>query len=204
MNRTAISEDIRESLKLVPVSWLLHNSLRGSISFEQWFALTRQLRHERRTAVSEIPLEFRTQSSDLANYEAQQAPLAYIGLAPFDAALDGIELPQRVFGLRLIASLISALLILYAARLLLTTLEVERAFRLAALACIFESQMLWASVAHVENDWLSIPLSMLFFALLGRVVSQNRTRQILAFSAVLAAGLLTKAYFLALFRYGSR
>jgi hypothetical protein len=55
--------------------------------------------------------------------------------------------------------------------------------------------MLWASVAHVGNDAFAIPLTVLFMATLGRVVKLDRG--LVALSLVLAAGLLTKAYFLA-------
>lgn len=197
MNRTAIPEDIRESLQLVPVSWLLHNALPRSISFEEWFQLTPEQRRARLSALKNFPPSLETQDSGLLNYEAQQAPLAYLLIAPLEAALSRVELPARVLYLRFFVSVASALLLYFAANLLLTALGLEGAFRWAALACIFETQMLWASVAHVSNDWLSIPLSVLFLALLALTIQEPKTNRVLSCAGALAAGLLTKAYFLA-------
>ncbi len=197
MNRTTLPADIRDSLKLVPVSWLLHNALPGSISFEDWFQLSSQQRRDRRIALRKLSPALATQSSDVLNYEAQQAPLAYLLVAPLDAAFSRAPLPERVLYLRFFVSIVSALLLYAASSLLLTALNVEGAFRWAALACIFESQMLWASIAHVSNDWLSIPLGTLFLALLVPATQHGKTKHLLACAGVLAAGLLTKAYFLA-------
>lgn len=196
VNRTAFSREVRESLRLVPVSWLLRNALPDSISFEEWFRLSAEERRARLTAVAGLSPALQREPSDLLNYEAQQAPLAYLVLAPLDAALR-VELRGRVLALRLVVAVASAVTLLGAASLLLSALCVSGPFRLGALACIFECQMLWASIAHVGNDWLAIPLSTLFFALIIMTVRDTKPKYILGLAGVLAAGLLTKAYFLA-------
>jgi hypothetical protein len=99
--------------------------------------------------------------------------------------------------LRLCLAIASTGLLFYAARRLVGALGLHGAFRVAALACIFESQMLWASIAHVGNDWLAAPLSALFLAVLATAVQVQDAHYVVALGAVLAAGLLTKAYFLA-------
>lgn len=197
VKRSFVSQEIRQSLKLLPVSWILHNALPESISFEQWFRLSRSERDARLTRIRELTTPFEGEASDLANYEAQQAPLAYVVLAPFAAALERVELRSRVLLLRLLVSTASAGLLLFAANLSLEALGVAHWFRLAALACIFESQMLWASIAHIGNDWLAIPLSTLFLALLVRAVRGDERKYLLLSAAALVAGLWTKAYFLA-------
>ena len=93
VNRTTVSEEIRESLRLVPVSWILHNALQGSISFEDWFRLSPDERRERDARVSALSVKLGTRPSDLLNYEAQQAPLAYMLLAPINMALARVGLP---------------------------------------------------------------------------------------------------------------
>lgn len=197
VNRTAVSQEIRESLRLLPVSWLLHNALPGSISFQDWFRLSAPERRARWDALNRLAPVLRTQPSDLLNYEAQQAPLAYFLLVPIDSAASRLELCQRIFVLRLFVAITSALFLLVAANLLLRAFAVDGPFRIAALACIFESQMLWASIAHVDNDWLAIPLSACFLALLVLAARDSRPRYLLLLAALLTAGLLTKAYFLA-------
>jgi hypothetical protein len=198
LKRTYVSEEIRESLRLVPVSWILHNALEGSISFEDWFRLSPEERRLRRAKTAELPVTLGARPSDLLNYEAQQAPLAYLLLAPINAALTPVDLPRRVLWLRVVVAAVSSIGLLAAASLLLDTFGIQGVFRLAALACIFESQMLWASIAHIGNDWLAIPLATLFFALLAKVVRESKANYVFGLAAVLAAGLLTKAYFLAM------
>ncbi len=195
--QTRISSEIRESLTLAPVSRILHRSLPRSISFEDWFRLTPLERQERTRALKQLSHPARNNPSDILNYEAQQAPLAYLLLAPIDAAASGLSLPHRILLLRFILAIASTLFLFIAANVLFDVLRLEGAFRLAALACIFESQMLWASVAHVGNDWLAIPLALAFFASLALVVRGSRPKYVLALAGILAAGLLTKAYFLA-------
>ena len=56
--------------------------------------------------------------------------------------------------------------------------------------------MLYATIAHVANDWLAIGLSALFLAALAKFVRKPDRRSGLATASWLAAGLLTKAYFL--------
>jgi hypothetical protein len=197
MARTSVSQEIRESLRLLPVSWILHNALPGSISFEEWFRLTDAERRARLTAVGELSPELRRESSELMNYEAQQAPFAYILMAPINAVALRLDLRRRVLVLRLFVAIASALFLFFAADLLLGALGVGGFFRSTALACIFESQMLWASAAHIGNDWLAIPLGTLFIGLLVLAARDGRRKYVLLSAAVLALGLLTKAYFLA-------
>jgi hypothetical protein len=197
VQRTPVSREVRESLHLIPLSWLLHNALPGSISFEEWFHLTPAERQARLSALHGLPHALQREPSDLLNYEAQQAPLAYLLLAPMDAAISRVPLRLRVLVLRLFLAIISSVFLFLAANLLLRALGVNGVFRIAALACIFESQMLWASIAHVGNDWLAIPLSAIFIALLALTAGKSRPKYVLGLAAGMAAGLLTKAYFLA-------
>jgi len=69
-------------------------------------------------------------------------------------------------------------------------------FRNAAVFLVLSSQMLYASNAHIANDWLAIPLVGFLFLAAINFVERPGLRTTLAFSLVLAAGLLTKAYFL--------
>jgi hypothetical protein len=197
VQRTPVSREIRESLRLVPVSWLLHNALPGSISFEEWFQLSAAERNARLTAVARLPEALQSQPSSLLNYEAQQAPLAYVLLLPLDAAISHVPLRPRLFTLRLVTAILSSVFLFFAVNLLLRALCVNGPFRIAALACIFESQMLWASTAHVGNDCLAIPLSTWFLAFVAVTAKESRAKYVLVLAAVLAASLLTKAYFLA-------
>jgi hypothetical protein len=197
LNSTRISSEIRESLTLVPVGPILHRSLFRSIAFADWFRLTSQKREVRRKALFKLPSRLEVEPSELANYEAQQAPLAYVLLLPLNAVASSLPLPPRVLVLRVCIAVSSTLLLFLAANQLATALGVERPFRLLALTCMFESQMFWASIAHVGNDWLSIPLATALLAFVALGSRHHKQRDLMIAGLLLAAGLLTKAYFLA-------
>jgi len=108
------------------------------------------------------------------NYEAHQPPLAYLLLAPLDGALARLPLTLRVLVLRLFCGVGSVLLLFAGASALCRALQVPEPFATAALFGIFCSEMFYATSAHGAP---------------GR-------RTALAVGAWLAAGLLTKAYFL--------
>jgi hypothetical protein len=57
--------------------------------------------------------------------------------------------------------------------------------------------MTWATVAHVGNDWLAVPLAVWFLVSLIEYDECPAVSRIVACASVLSLGLLTKAYFLA-------
>jgi hypothetical protein len=197
LNSTRISLEIRQSLILVPVGPILHRSLPKSISFTDWFQLSHEQRKARKEALLTLSPRSDSEASELANYEAQQAPLAYLLLLPVNAGASSLALPRRILVLRVCSAAVSALLLFLAGNLLAIVLGLEKPFRLFALSCIFASQMLWASIAHVGNDWLSIPLATALLAYAALVACNHKHRDAIIAGLLLAAGLLTKAYFLA-------
>jgi hypothetical protein len=58
--------------------------------------------------------------------------------------------------------------------------------------------MTWATLAHVGNDWLAVPIAVWTLVALNRYDASPSLRTVAATAVILAAGLLTKAYFLAL------
>jgi hypothetical protein len=102
-----------------------------------------------------------------------------------------------VLVLRLFAALSAALLLFFGATSLCRVLEVPEPFATATLFTIFCSEMLYATIAHVANDWLAVGLSVFFLAALAGFVKKPDRRAALSTASWLTAGLLTKAYFLA-------
>jgi len=135
-------------------------------------------------------------NSSRPNYEAHHPPLAYILLALVDWVVSKAPITVRVLVLRLFAAVISTVLLYVGAAALCRALEIPERFANAALFTIFCSEMLYATIAHVANDWLAVGLSALFLAALAEFVRKPDRRSGLAAAAWLAAGLLTKAYFL--------
>jgi hypothetical protein len=197
MNRTSISQEIRESLNAVPVSRLLSQVVPGSLSFEEWSKLSEAQKLARRSRLQLLTIAMGARSDTIVNYEAQQAPLAYFVCAPFDWLLSALALPARIFCLRLLGTIAATASIFFAVWQLSNALAVTGVFRTACLAVIFETQMLWASVAHVGNDWFAIPLTVWLLAQLIATAYNSNSKNVLILSVLFAAGLLAKAYFLA-------
>jgi len=197
LQRAWLSQEIRESLAIAPLSRLLSQTLPDAVSFEQWAGFSIADKERRRAELKRIPRSARTEPSDFLNYEAQQAPLAYLLYVPFDWLLSGLVLPERILLLRLVGGVASCLLIYFALTRLLDLLGMSSGLRLAVLACVFESQMLWASVAHVGNDVAAIPLTVWFLTWLALTAQQTSNRNMLVLAVIFALGLIAKAYFLA-------
>ncbi len=195
LGKTRLQADIRESLTLTPVSPILERSLPKSFSFAEWFGMSREERLARRRALSGLPAD--TGPSDLNNYEAQQAPLAYVLLAPLDGMIGSRSIEQRILVLRLIIGICCTLLIFAATVRLASALGIGERFGVLALLCIFETQMLWAAVAHVSNDWLAVPLATAFLACLAAAARRRKPSDLIVAGILLGLGLVTKAYFLA-------
>lgn len=197
LHRTTVSVEIQKSMLLTPLSWLLSPAIPGSISFEQWFDLSKAEQVRREQELAGLPRELRRRPSDLMNYEAQQAPLAYAVLAPLDQTAWRQPLRREILWLRLFASGCATILLYISLAAFVKRLGLRDVFAFAVIACVFESQMLWASVAHVGNDWLAIPLTLLFLTSLARTAARNGAGTVLLLAIVFSAGLLAKAYFLA-------
>jgi hypothetical protein len=143
-----------------------------------------------RRQLQEIPTELRHQPGSFLNYEGLQSPAAYLLMAAPERLLSRIPIPARVVILRFLFAAVSSLLLLAGAERLFRVLQIPDPYADAALFCMLSCQMLWATIAHVGNDWLAVTLSVwLLLALVS-----HRTASA---AAILAAGLLTKAYFLA-------
>jgi hypothetical protein len=194
LGRTLLPEDVIASFRLAPVSHVVARVIPEATSYETWFALP-QAERERRRRDLEL-LSPRPQITSRTNYEAHHPPLAYLLLAPLDWCLSKFPLPVRVLILRLVCAVCSVVLLFMGASALWRTLELPEPFATTALFTVFCSEMLYATTAHVANDWLAVGVSALFLAELAAFVNQPGRRSALRAAAWLAAGLLTKAYFL--------
>jgi hypothetical protein len=199
LGHTMAPRDVFESLRLAPMSEVVYRRLRGGIpeatSYTAWFLLRETEKKDRRLNLDLL----RPAGPDSIgpNYEAQQAPLAYILLAPLDRLLSSLPLTRRVLLLRLFVAISSTVLLFFGAARLCRELNVPEPFTTLVLFTTFSSEMLYATTAHVANDWLAVPLAAWVFAAWAAYVKKPDLRSALAASAWLAAGLVTKAYFLA-------
>lgn len=147
--------------------------------------------------LSRIDPSLRWQASDYVNYEAQQAPLAYAILALPERAFATIPLSSRVLVLRMVAGTLGALLLVAGAERLSRQLHIGDSQRGIAVFCALSSQMIWAALAHVTNEWLAVPLTIWLLVTVLRYHECPDPRRVALASVVLSAGLLTRAYFIA-------
>jgi hypothetical protein len=189
--RSVLSQEVQDSLALVPVAAGVKKNLGGGITFGEYFRLPPARRTELREQLEALDPRLGFQPSAAPNYEAQQAPLAYLLLSPFDALWSGVPLPRRILRLRLVCAIASVLLTLAGIFRLGGVLAMPPPFVSAAAFVVLCSQMFYATTSHVSNDWLAVPL---FCLLLAEAIARRPVR----FALLLAAAVLVKAYFLAL------
>jgi hypothetical protein len=194
LGRTFIPNDVSRSFQFAPVSYIVQRWTPQATSYDAWFALTQAEKEERRNELNLLPAK--PENSSRPNYEAHHPPLAYIVLALLDWLMSKAPITVRVLTLRLFAAVSSTVLLYLGATALCRTLQMSERSTNAALFTIFCSEMLYATVAHVANDWLAVGLSALFLASLASFVTRPDQRSALRTALWLAAGLLTKAYFL--------
>jgi hypothetical protein len=195
LGKTAFPADVNASFRFAPASYLMHSWLPEITSYEDWFRLPAAERAHRRAELD--ALRPSSGVSARLDYEAHQAPLAYLPLALIDWLLRGSPITFRILVLRLFAAIASALLLFFGASALCRELAVPPTVADAVLFSIFCSQMLYAATAHIGNDWLAVPVAAWCFASLAACRNRPSMRQVLFAAAWLGAGLLTKAYFLA-------
>jgi hypothetical protein len=195
LGRTLIPTDVSQSFQFAPVSYIVHGWIPQATTFDAWFLLPQAEKERRRSELDLLRPD--PENSPRTNYEAHHPPLAYIVLALLDWPMSNAPITVRVLVLRLFAAVFSTVLLYFGATALCRALQMPERSVNAALFTIFCSEMLYATIAHVANDWLAVGLSALFLASLASFAARPDRRSALSAASWLAAGLLTKAYFLA-------
>ncbi|MBZ5580287.1 MAG: hypothetical protein LAP40_27330 [Acidobacteriia bacterium] len=196
--RTArLSDEVGTSLMFAPASPVVRQNIPQVTTYSQYFEWPAPRRLEAQRRLSEIPIPARWRLSPFPNYEAQHPPLAYLLLAAPERLLAALPLPLRVASLRVMAAVFGALLLFAGAVRLFTQFRIPASYQACALFCVFSCQMTWATLAHVGNDWLAVPLAIWTLVALNAYAARPSVRGGAGAAAVLAAGLLTKAYCLA-------
>jgi hypothetical protein len=195
LGRTLIPNDVYRSFRFAPFSYIVKKGIPGATSFDAWFSLTQSEKERRRNELGRLRPE--PAISARPNYEAHHPPLAYLVLALLDRPMANAPITVRVLVLRLFAAVFSIVLLYLGTTALCRALQMPEQWTNATLYTIFCSEMLYATIAHVANDWLAVGLSALFLASLAAFVRRPGRRSALSTASWLGAGLLTKSYFLA-------
>lgn len=197
---TALSLEINRSLGLLPMSYIMIRGvhLQGVRTFAQYFALDSATRHSLYAEARSIPTDLRLSESAqyYTNYEVHHAPLAYLLMAIPDTLLSHVPLPERVWSVRLFASMICVMLMFRGCWALGFEAGLDERFTAILVFLIFSCQMFWATVAHIANDWLAVPMAVWLVVCALRYSRRPAMRSAAWFGVVLGLGLLSKAYFL--------
>jgi hypothetical protein len=194
------SRTVSESRRLTPGAWIIRDTSKGILSYEEYFSLPSQEQNARRARLESLPVEWSREEADPVAplYEAQQPPLYYWILAPFYWLTAGLGVPAIVWVLRSITVLTASTAIPLAFS------AGRRVFRDDALALgvalvVASFPELFIVIGHVGNEGLSVTVGALFVLLALKMEQGTPSpRSGLWFGIVLGAALLTKAYFLAL------
>ena len=194
---TRLSREVESSLYLAPASHVVKQNLPQVMTFSEYFELPAGRRTEMRMALDGLPKHLREKQGEISNYEAHQAPLAYLFIAVIEATLSDHTLPHRVLCMRIIFALLGLWILWHAMFALAELLGLDAVFQTLFVFVVLSSQMMTATLSHVANDYLSVPLASV---LLARIIAYHCTptlRNALTASLTLIGGLWAKAYFLA-------
>jgi hypothetical protein len=197
LGRSELSSEVVASLGLAPGSYIVQRNLPSVRTYEAFQALPVERQRELRSALASLPVGQSSLAERVNNYEAHHPPLAYVLLAPVEWGTRTLPLVDRVLWLRLAASWAATLGTAAGVRWLIALCGGRASTALFVLFCLFSTQMFWATVAHISNDWLAVALGTALLAGTIRIAARPGFPAGLWLGLLLGAGLLTKAYFLA-------
>jgi hypothetical protein len=194
IGKTALSRELWNSLDDLPVSHYIQPYLeRPSNSFEEYFRLTAEQRAGLRRGADSMDRAARHQDSPRINYEAKQAPLTYLLLAPIEAMLARTALSTRVLVLRLVLSFVTIPLLWIGARRLAACLDVRGPLEGVFLLVVFSCQMLYAETCRVGNDALAAPWLVWFLLAAIEAFRAPGWKRTVQAAVLMGAGLLMKS-----------
>lgn len=197
-SRAVLSDEVQQSILLAPASPGIKLRHPEVMSFGDFHRLPLSEQRRLRRALEDLSPELQYRSTTgIVNYEAQQAPLTYLLLAVPDRLLSGLPLMQRVLLLRLLIALLTVFITARGILRLGEVVQVPEPYLLAGLVFVLLTQSFLATVCRISNDWLAVALTPWVFVDAIALLRAPSTRVALRLGALLAAGLLSKAYFLA-------
>jgi hypothetical protein len=196
LGKAPVSDEVSASLNIAPGSPSVKANLPQVTTYEDYFRMPPAERLLIRARLERLPRGYAASTG--LNYEAQQAPLAYLLLASADRLWSGLSLPARIWRLRLLCGVFASTATAVFLFLLARRLRLPRRLEGPLVFTVLSSQMFYATTAHVSNDWLAVPLFVALFERLAAIVESPTVRNAVLLAVAIAAGLLAKAYFLAL------
>ena len=195
LGKTPLSGQVWTSLHLAPASRAVKDNLPWAIAFDEYFRMPQFQRERMRLELEGLSL---SGSSNSLNYEAHQPPLAYLLLATADNFWSSASLPTRVWRLRLLCAVFASVGTIFFLSRLARRLGMSRLDEQSLLFVVLSLQMFYATTAHISNDWLAVPVMVALFERLLAAQERPTSYNMVTLAGLFAAGLLTKAYLLAL------
>ncbi|MCC7342916.1 MAG: glycosyltransferase family 39 protein [Bryobacterales bacterium] len=194
-SQTSVSGEIAASFFLLPLAPHLPSYVGAGVSHAEYWKLPQEERKRREQALHALRLDLPPLPQVRAeNYQAQHPPLAYWLLVTLDRAMGFVDLPSRVFALRMVLVAIASLCL---PLLWVLCRRVFASQELTVPACLVLAVMpnFAIYVARVSNDGLAVALMALAMVVFA---SQTPLRH-WALTSAMAAGVaavasLSKAY----------
>jgi hypothetical protein len=191
------SIEVSRSLQDLPLPFQPGGRIRTELTHDQYWALSPEARAARETALRQMPAAAAWEIGGAGLYEAQQAPLYYVLMAPVYNAFRHTSLAARLLAIRIATVIIASLLIplVYA-----NSKELFGSNRIALLITCLAASLpgLLMDVSRAGNESLAVVLGAAMTLITLRMIRRGaRMRDWLILGLILGAGLLTKAYFLA-------
>jgi hypothetical protein len=115
ISTTLVSREIQTSLHLLPLPWTLqkHRYANPILTHGAFWRLDAQQREHLQRQFRQIPREWAGEpaTEPIRNYEAQQPPLYYVLFSLPLRGMGSLELPSRVWLLRVLSILVASLLV---------------------------------------------------------------------------------------------
>ena len=196
-SRSHISEELQQSFALTPMPWTFRRQS-PFLSHDGYWKLSSEERAHRQNQLRMLSAELSRQEAPNAAfiYEAQQPPLYYGLLAMPLRVLQDSPLPNRILWLRWISILIASLYIPLGFGVARRVLQNEgKAIAVIALSAAMPELLI--ELSRVGNESLGLTIfTLLLLASLEYSAHPESARWAAVVGLILAAGLLTKAYFL--------
>jgi hypothetical protein len=190
---SVVSKEIDQSLKLVPLPWLLREWPSPHVAHDKYWQLSLQERLTREQDLLRLDASSRAATDNLL-YEGQQGPLYYGLMTPLDWLMQSASLPSRIFLLRVVNVLLASLIIPIAFACGRIFFRDEYA-ALATCALLAVMPQLFIDTSRVGNQTLA---TILYAALtLVCLAALDGKPKYLSIGTVLGLLLLSKSYAMA-------
>jgi Dolichyl-phosphate-mannose-protein mannosyltransferase len=194
------SREVAESLKILPVPWLLRDESKGYLSHDDYWQLAPADQMVRRTQLKDLPQEWSDEEAvpRLPLYEAQQPPLYYWLMLPVYWSVKSLELPTQVWILRLVTVLLGSIVVPVAFLTGRKCFSGERG-ALGVAVVVASMPQLSIDIFRISNEALSVVIgSLTVLAVITLWSSPPNTSRGAIVGLAVGSALLTKAYFLSL------